>query len=271
MNYTKNHYPDGKFYAQFKDFEDPRIICERIHTYSDLFYIAQLKDVCDHKNIDPLLIIPSLPDAQADRRFNPMESFNLKIVANFINGLNFSRIIIFHPHNPEVVEGMFNNVEIIDCSLFVVQAMGYIAPGAIDNLILMSTDAGGFKPLMKISDKIGWKGETFSASKSRKWNFEKGRSEIVTVIDRQDFQGKNILIVDDVLIYGGTLISIAQQLKDRNVGKLYAYVSHTTVKAPKKELEAYYERIFTTDSMYEHYDLKNMQIFQLDYWPWMNI
>ncbi len=110
----------------------------------------------------------------------------------------------------------------------------------------MSSDAGGFKPLMKLCDKLGWEGDTYSASKSRK--YVDGKSKLVQLVDRQDFGGKDILIVDDMCINGGTFIGLAKLLRERNCGKLFLAISHLTVENPNPELFKAFDKIYTTDS-----------------------
>ena len=75
-------------------------------------------------------------------------------------------------------------------------------------VILMSSDAGGFKPLMKLCDNIGWEGKTFSASKYR--SFVDGKTKLSQRVDREDFGGKDILIIDDICVYGGTFKGLSK-------------------------------------------------------------
>ena len=119
----------------------------------------------------------------------------------------------------------------------------------------MSTDAGGFKPLMKLADKLQWEGEVYSASKSRK--YVNGKSTLVQEIDRQDFNGEDILIIDDICVYGGTFLGLAKMLRERNCGKLYLAVSHITVESPNKELFVVFDKVFTTSSKSINYIVKS--------------
>ena len=111
---------------------------------------------------------------------------------------------------------------------------------------------------MKLCDKIGWKGETFSASKSRK--YEDGKSILTQQIDRQDFGGKDVLIIDDICVKGGTFVGLAKMLKERNVGKLYLAISHLTVPNPNLELVGLYDTIFTTNSKGIGYNVGPIEI-----------
>lgn len=252
MKYEKCLYPDGTFYPKVSDFTNP-IITERINSYNDLWFIAQLKEVCDSNNIiDVELVIPCLPDQQADRRFNENEPFNLRIVTDFINNLYFKSVTIHHPHS-DVSVGLIRRCKVINNSELVNDALAQINS---ENLILMSSDAGGFKPLFHLADIIEWKGETTSASKSRDPHTHK----LTQIIDRKDFGGADICIVDDLSVYGGTFIGLAKMLLERNVGSLYLIISHLTVQNPNKELEKYFTRIFTTNSKYETYNLNNLTI-----------
>lgn len=255
MKITK--YPDGTSYVSETRLGEQVF---RVNTYEDLWHLAQFVDAF-HSEYDtpttkmkPNIIIPNLIDAQADRRFNLGESSGLKLVLRFLNNLD-ANFIIFHPHNGEVVEAMMDNVEILDNKEFISDVLSdlYIdfqgereSGGLEDHLVLMSSDAGGFKPLMKLCDKLGWEGDTYSASKSRK--YVEGKSKLVQLVDKQDFEGKDILIVDDICVNGGTFIGLAKLLRERNCGKLFLAISHLTVENPNPELFKAFDKIYTTDS-----------------------
>lgn len=255
MSYEINKYPDGTQYVKVNKFVDELVF--NINSYEDLWTLNQIKDIYNHNYKEVGLYIPCLLDAQADKRFNSDESSGLKLVCEFINSMKFKYVKVFHPHNPEVVEALIDNIEIFGNNIFIRDVIrklsdnpgyGYstIRQDVQKKIILMSTDAGGFKPLMKLADKINWTGEVYGASKSRK--YEDGKSKLIQEIDKQDFNGKDILIVDDICVYGGTFIGLANMLKERNCGKLYLAVSHITIDMPNPILFNLYDKVFTTDS-----------------------
>lgn len=266
--YEKTTYPDGSSYVTIKDFVDS--FTYRINSYEDLWTLQQISDVYKHNNCNAHIMIPNLFDAQADRRFDTNQSSGLKLVCEFINKMKWKSVSVFHPHNSEVVEVLIDNVKIIDNTYFIKEVLSEIyciqnnverdlgifyhqRQELYDNLILMSTDAGGFKPLMKLTDKLQWKGETFSASKSRK--YEDGKSKLVQQIDRDDFQGKDILIIDDMSLYGGTFKGLSKMLKEKNCGKLYLVVSHITIQDLGIDpVTDYFDKVFTTNSKFDEYD-----------------
>ena len=270
-----NKYPDGSSYVSINNNQGilsqmfPSITF-KINSYEDLWHLNQLVDVYNNKNIRPTITIPNLIDAQADRRFSSNESSGLKLVCQFLNNMD-ADFKIFHPHNPEVVEALMDNVEIIDNSKFInkvfaklareVRAGGrYFDEPSLntfdlkENLILMSSDAGGFKPLMKLCDKLNWQGQTYSASKSRIYSKIKNKSVLTQQVNKDNFNGKDILIIDDICVYGGTFKGLSTKLKEANCGKLYLAVSHMTVQNLGEDpVTNYFDKVFTTNSKYDNY------------------
>lgn len=119
------HYPDKSSYAITEDFGEG-VTTFRINTYNDLWALNQFVDAYVNKyKQEPLIKIPNLLDAQADRRFYDNHSSGLKLVCKFLNGMK-AKFKIFHPHNAEVVEAMMDNVEIIDNSEFINKVLNCI-------------------------------------------------------------------------------------------------------------------------------------------------
>jgi ribose-phosphate pyrophosphokinase len=244
-------YPDGTSYISDVNHQSTW----RINSYEDLWHLNQFVDAYNYKYDNaPIITIPNLIDAQADRRFNEGESSGLKLVCNFLNGMD-AKFIIFHPHNPEVVEALISDSFMLDNSEFIQIIIE--RSSNLDNLILMSSDAGGYKPLMKLCNELEWEGETYSASKSRK--FENGKSKLTQIIDRKDFGGKDILIIDDISVYGGTFKGLSKLLKERNCGNLYLAISHMTVQDLGSDpVTNYFTKVFTTNSKYNEYTYLNI-------------
>ena len=262
----KIKYPDGSFYC---DIDLSEIVMQditlRLNSYEDYWFLWQFTETLFHNKIKlNSITIPNLLDAQHDSRFKENQSYNISGTVQDLRQLSLvaNQVNLFHPHNSEVVKALFPEVNIIDNSEFIKEVIWSINGNypkeqiylnfRKDNLILMSTDAGGFKPLMKLCDKIGWTGETSSCSKSRK--FVDGKSVLTQLADREDYNGKDILIVDDISVYGGTFIGLSKLLRERNCGKIYLAVSHITVPRISQSLEDAFDGIFTTNSKYDSYE-----------------
>lgn len=245
-------YPDNSSYAKVGLYDNRFIF--RINSYEDLWHLNQIVDALSHNSIWPEITIPNLLDAQADRRFSRYESSGLKLVCNLLSSMK-ATFKIFHPHNPEVVESLMENAVIIDNKDFIQKVFLEFFKRNWrynEDLILMSADAGGFKPLVKLCDKLEWTEEIYSASKAR--NYDGNKSSLTQIVDREDFGGKDIMIVDDICVYGGTFKGLAKLLRERNCGKLYLAVSHMTIQNHENgELFKAFDHVFTTNSKYKDY------------------
>ncbi len=253
MNYKINKYPDGSSYTEVQ--KDSTSAVFRINSYEDLWHLNQLVDAYNNIDVVPEITIPNLFDAQADKRFGENQSSGLKLVCKFLNQMR-AVFQIFHPHNPEVVEALMGNVKIIDNSNFIVEVLNRVETNINENFvkngILMSSDAGGFKPLMRLCDKINWHGSTFSASKSR--STAGSKTNLTQRIDRVDFQGSDILIIDDISVFGGTFKGLSTLLREKNAGRLFLAVSHMTVQDLGKDpVTNYFDKVFTTNSKFDEY------------------
>lgn len=258
MIYERKKYPDGGVYAVISDFTNPTIF-ERINSYEDLFFIKSLKNACDYNKVkDVKLYIACMFQQQHDRRFHTNESFELKLVADFINACGFSEVHIFHPHS-DVTGGLIDNCHPIDNSKFIERVLLDLNPP--EKPILLSTDGGSFKWINKLADVLEFTGEVYGASKSR----DSVTHKLVQMLDRQDFGGRNVLVVDDLCVFGGTFLGLSKLLRERNVGQIFLAFSHLTVPNPNKALETAYDRIFCTNSKYNTYDLANLTVYNIDH------
>jgi ribose-phosphate pyrophosphokinase len=269
MNIVK--YPDGSSYANFGGGRPPQEFCYKVNTYEDLWHLAQIIDVYQHIGERPKVRIPCLIDAQADRRFTPHQSSGLKLVCKFLRSMKADFEII-HPHNPEVVEALLPNCRIQSNYPFVDAVLNFLArpyrPNPLDraemrdmqaqNMVLMSADAGGYKSLMKIVGQLNWRGSVVSASKSRE--YVNNNTVLNQVISVQDFGGKDVMIIDDICVYGGTFKGLAQLLRQRNCGNLYLVVTHMTVQDLGSDpVTDYFDTVFTSNSKHDEYFYYNAE------------
>ena len=103
MSYTIKKFKDNQVAATLTERGNLHIKI-RGNSYEDLFTIASVKEAWDaehtlDKTVTSQLTIYCLIAQRSDRRFNEKESFDLKVVARFINSLKFDKVEILHPHS----------------------------------------------------------------------------------------------------------------------------------------------------------------------------
>ena len=101
---------------------------------------------------------------------------------------------------------------------------------------------------MKLCDKIGWKGQTASASKSRLWDGKESR--LVQQIQCTDFEGKDVLIIDDICVYGGTFKGLSKLLKERKPNiEGYVFTSNQNTVLSKQYVNRKLKEVFGSKSL----------------------
>lgn len=259
------NYPDGSFYTKLgipkfhnisgvvpADISDYYDTVFRVNSYNDLWALHEYVDAVNSLSVYPHITIPCLLDSQHDMRFNAGESFNLKLVCNFLNSMDAS-FSIFHPHNKEVVEALMDDVEVISNNWFIEKVMDSLKN--IKDIVVLLPDGGAYKWGVKLTDYIGFKGDVLAATKNR--SFKDGKSELKQQLPNYDFRKKSVILIDDICVNGGTFIGLSKLLKEQGCKDLFLAVSHLTTKEVSHELMSSFERIYTTDSKGYNYTIKS--------------
>lgn len=229
-------------------------ITHRLNSFNDLGLLCIAVDALrrmDVKNME--LFIPYFPAARQDRVMIKGEPLSVKVYADIINGMQFDKMFVFDAHS-EVTPALVNNCEVIPNHTFieaVVKAIG-------NDVKLISPDGGALKKIYKVSEFLGGV-EVVECSKSR--DVKTGRLSGFKVYN-DDLQGANCLIVDDICDGGGTFVGLAEELKNKNAGKLYLAVSHGIFSKGFAVLNCF-EKIFTTNS-FKDFEGESVEVIKLE-------
>ena len=229
-------------------------ITHRLNSFNDLGLLCIAVDALrrmDVKNME--LFIPYFPAARQDRVMIKGEALSVKVYADIINGMQFDKVYVFDAHS-EVTPALLNNCEVIPNHTFiqaVVKAIG-------NDVKLISPDGGALKKIYKVSEFLGGV-DVVECSKSR--DVKTGRLSGFKVYN-DDLQGADCLIVDDICDGGGTFVGLAEELKNKNAGRLYLAVSHGIFNKGFAVLDCF-EKIFTTNS-FKDFDGENVEVIGLN-------
>ena len=248
-------YPDGQISAKYDPptnplyfnnvFGPPPPIAERINSYEDLFYVRAISDIIQNMGISRLdivnrLFIPCMFGQRSDRRFDRMQSFDLKLIADIINECNFEEVEIFDPHS-DVVLSLINRSYKRSSINYVTQAVEDIFDKKQGPLVLISPDAGAYKKVFEYGQTLDL--EVLAAVKHR------GYDGNVNLTFTGDVAHKNCLIVDDLCDGGFTFTTLAEELYKRGALKIFLYVSHGIFSKGFTELSKRIDHIYTTNSV----------------------
>ena len=237
VSYKVKRYQDGQLSANIIGTGDLEVTL-RGHSYEELFEAATIKEAWDamhrtNKNAVATLRLTCLIGQRSDRRFETNASFNLKVIANFINSMGFDTVQILHPHS-SVSLALIERSEAWDYFEYVEAT--YKAIGAPT---LVSPDAGAYKTTYTIAETLG--ADLVPANKVR----VNGLPEIKI---QGDVAGKTCLIVDDLADGGRTTKFLAEALKASGATKVYLYVTHGQFNFGFEELKQSIDHIYCTNS-----------------------
>jgi len=220
------------------------VITNRVNSSEEVIRILLTKDALMLKGIKHFdLIMPYIPYARQDRQCDEGESFSLKVFTNLINSANFEQVICWDSHS-DVAPALINNCVNIPNNIYVSTA--YLQIG--NNVVLVSPDSGANKKINKLYDKLMCFHSIVKCDKHR--NLSNGLlSEFEVFTD--DLNGKDCLIVDDICDGGRTFIGIAKELKKKNVGNIYLFITHGIFSNGFAKLREYFHHIYTTNSIKE--------------------
>lgn len=237
MNYQIKKFKDGQVTAKILDSGNLDIKI-RGNSYEDLFQVAAIKEAWNAENLTNKSVVSTLTiycliGQRSDRRFNKGESFDLKVIADFINIMEFDKVFILHPHST-ISLALINNCEKISHFQFVQKTFEIIG-----NPVLVSPDAGAYKTTHEIVEKLN--ADLVPSNKVR--------IDGAPVISIQgDVKGKQCLIVDDLADGGRTFNFLAKELKSQGASKVFLYVTHAQFNYGFDELKETIDHIYCTNS-----------------------
>lgn len=203
------------------------------------------------------LNVPFFPHARMDRTKNNEEVFTLKYFCNIINRLNFKQVIILDPHS-NVTPALLDRVVVKNPRSIISDVVERL--GLTENDYVYFPDEGASK---RYSDLFRHKKNILIGHKVRDWETGKIQGLRISTPEGHEFEdghftGCRVIMIDDIISYGGTLAYSADELKKLGFKDIYAYATHTenSILDPEKgtllkRLEnGTVDHIYTTNSIY---------------------
>jgi ribose-phosphate pyrophosphokinase len=162
------------------------------------------------------VVIPYFGYARQDRKDQPRVSLTAKLVANLIEKAGADRVITVDLHSSQI-QGFFDiPVDHLYASPILLREITHLD---MSPLAVAAPDVGGLKTARSYSNKLG--GDLILVDKRRTAHNE---AEITTIVG--EVEGKNILLVDDMIDTGGTFVKCAEALKDKGATSVFGVVVH---------------------------------------------
>lgn len=266
---TVDKFGDKASHIKYTDTWEGKLNCNISWFYEgdeELFTLIcltkHLREVCGKENIT--LDLYYAPHARMDRVENDSTVFTLKYFCEVINSLQFKLVTVCDPHS-DVVKALLDRVNVTSPELYITEVILSVKD---ENPVIFFPDAGSMK---RYAGMIGAKYPMAYGKKVRDWNT--GKISKYELCADLDFNGKTVIIIDDICSYGTTFKYAAEELKKAGASKVVLYVTHLENAVLKGKLfchdnngmptdidHRYVDIIYTTNSLFteRHKDIRVM-------------
>ena len=222
-------------------FESPRDKLVKL-----LMFVATLRD---HGAARVTAVVPYLAYARKDRRTQPWDPLSVRYVAQLMEAVGTAQLVVLEAHQPAAVENAFRCPVIhLDAQpLFDAAVDTLAAQGA---LAVASPDPGGVKRALvwrealeaRLQQPVG-----FAMVDKRRTASLMTSSQLVA----GDVAGMTVLLRDDLVASGRTLVAAAAALKRAGALRVHAFACHGLFVVPAAQLltDPHLESLVVGDSV----------------------
>lgn len=171
-------------------------------------------------------VIPYYGYARQDRKNTPRVALSAKLFANMIIVAGADRVMAMDLHSPQI-QGFFDvPFDHLYSSMVLIEHLSKM--DFIKNAIIMAPDIGGIKMARAYARRLDL--DLAVIDKRRE---KANKSEVMNIIG--DIEGKNVILLDDLVDTAGTLINAADAALDKGATNVYAAAAHPVLSGDSVE------------------------------------
>ncbi|MFC1646871.1 ribose-phosphate diphosphokinase [Patescibacteria group bacterium] len=191
---------------------------------------------------DITAIVPWLGYSKQDKVFQNGEALSAKVIAKMLQVTPVKQIITFDLHNPAIL-GFFD-IPVTNISARELLSE-YYKKKLTKNTVVVAPDAGAIKSSTAFAGEL----DVPVVYMDKKRDLSTGKVKVLGI--SRPVSGKEVIIVDDMIVTGGTLVQTAKYLKKSKVRSLsVAATHHLYVKGAQKSIEkAGFDEVVVTDTI----------------------
>ena len=242
---TFSHFSDGEFQPSFDETvrgDDVFIIQSTIPPTENLFELLMMVDAARRASARKIIaVIPYFGFARQDRKDKPRVPIGAKLVANLLTAAGANRIVSMDMHADQI-QGFFDVPfdHMYASSIFV----PYLKELNLPNLVMASPDTGGAKRAAAYAKFLNT--DLVICFKQRKKANEVGSMQVIG-----DVEGKDVVLVDDIIDTGGTLKKASDLMMEQGANSVRAMCTHGVLSgnAYKNLKESSLKEVILTDTI----------------------
>ena len=239
-------FPDGESKVTLQKIPKKSVILVVQSTYPpvDTNLLQALSIISQVRKISSrtFAIIPYMGYARQDKQFLSGEVITMSVVAKMLQSAGAKKVIVVDIHSNTALNHFNIPTENISA---VPELANYFKKLNLKNPLVVSPDVGGSSRSKKFASLLKTDFIVLKKHRDRKT----GRVSIQTA--KADVQGKDLILVDDIISTGGSIIKAAQFLKKQKCKRVFVACTHGLLVegAEKKIRKAGVSRIISTNTI----------------------
>ncbi|MBU27096.1 MAG: phosphoribosylpyrophosphate synthetase [Thaumarchaeota archaeon] len=240
-------FPDGesKITLSGKISKKKSIVVQSIYPPVDSNLIQALSLISKAKEIssEVIAVIPYLGYARQDREFLSGEIVTMKVLAKLFKGVGASKIIAVDIHS---VIGLKHFTIKSKNVTAIPDLVKYFKKLNLKDPVVVSPDQGGKDRAQEFAKEFGSEFIALEKKRDRKT----GKVQIKTK-NADEVMGRDLILVDDMISTGGSIINATQFLKKQKCKQVYVACTHALLmnNAEKKIKNAGVTKIVSTNTI----------------------
>jgi len=219
-------FSDGEFQPSFEETvrgEDVFIVQSTFPPTENLFEVLQMVDAAKRASARNIIaVIPYFGFARQDRKDKPRVSIGAKLVANLLSAAGVTRVMTMDLHADQI-QGFF---EVPVDHLFASTIfLPYIQSLNIEDLVMAAPDTGGTKRANAYAKYLDCDLAICYKQRER-------ANEVSSMTVIGNVEGKNVVIVDDMIDTAGTLTKAAAMMIEHGAKSVRAVCTHAVLSGP---------------------------------------
>jgi len=231
-----------KLLPKEKHDEAKKILINLISSSDNVFELLQMIDDAKRASAKEIVaVIPYFGWARQDRKDKPRVPIGAKLMANLLQAAGVDRVVSMDLHADQI-QGFFDVPfdHMYASSLFV----PYLKNLNLSDLIMASPDTGGTKRAAAYAKFLNT--ELVISFKQRKKANEVDEMRIIGDVD-----GKNVVLIDDIIDTAGTIAKASNLMKEQGAKSVMAMCTHPVFsgKAYENINNSALDKVIVTDSI----------------------
>ena len=239
-------FPDGESKVTLQKIPKKSVILVVQSTYppvdTNLLQILSIISQVRKVSSRTFAIMPYMGYARQDKQFLNGEVITMSAVAKMLQSVGAKKVIVVDIHSNVALNHFKIPTENVSA---IPELAKYFKKLNLKNPLVVSPDMGGYSRSKKFASLLKTDFIVLKKHRDRKT----GRVSIQTA--KVDVQGKDLILVDDIISTGGSIIKAAQFLKKQKCKRVFVACTHGLLVdgAEKKIRKAGVSRIISTNTI----------------------